>query len=292
MQGFIVKLVAGDYTIFSNQKTYKCKARGLFRNQQTSPICGDECEFIYDEVAKHGWITKIYPRKNCLLRPSVANIDLALIIMSTIQPQYDALLVDKLMIQCAMENIEPVLCISKCEFLDNELDILLKNYEFAGYKVIRFSSHQNIQIQKIENLIQNKKVVLCGQSAVGKSSLINILSNEKIKSIGNYSEKLGRGKHQTREVEFLNLCGGFIADTPGFSRLELNIEPTSLARIFYDFDKYAQNCKYNTCLHIHEPNCQVKAKVEDGTIHQKRYENYLKLQKELKEGKTTWRKKG
>ena len=290
MQGLIIKLIAGDYTVYANNQTYLCKARGIFRNINMSPVCGDICDFTYDENG-YGTITKIYPRKNFLIRPPVANIDVALIIMSTIKPNFDAYLVDKLIVQAEMANIKPIICISKCEFLDSSLLKLLENYKMAGYEVITFSSHQQININKILEVISGNKVVLCGQSAVEKSSLINELFKDNLRKVGDFSEKLGRGKHQTREVEFLKIGNGFIADTPGFSRLDLNISDTSLARIFKDFNLYAKDCKYNTCLHIHEPYCKVKEAVEKNLIHPIRYENYIKLQKELKEGKTSWRKK-
>ncbi len=291
MNGIIIKLVAGDYTVLSDNKTYNCKARGLFRNTNETPVCGDKVEFTYDESSKHGTITKILPRKNKLLRPCVSNVDISLIVMSTIEPAFDSYLVDKLIVQIEMENIEPIICISKCEHMNDDLKALLENYELAGYKVIPFSSHKNININKIIDVIKNKTVVLCGQSAVGKSSLINVLANTNLKEIGNYSQKLGRGKHQTREVEFLKINGAFIADTPGFSRLDLNIEKTSLARIFKDFDKYSSGCKYNTCIHENEPECKVKEALEKGLIHPQRYKNYLQMLTEIKGDKKIWRKK-
>lgn len=290
-KGFIIKLVAGDYSVICNHQIFLCKARGLFRNQNQSPMVGDEVLFTYDKTTNHSVIHQILPRKNQLLRPPVANIDIALIVMSTIEPSFDAYLVDKLIVQIEMANITPILCISKCEHMNQELQNLIANYQQAGYQVIPFSAHKQIHIDKIKEVIQDQKVVLCGQSAVGKSSLINVLAQEQKKEIGNFSAKLGRGKHQTREVEFLQIENAFIADTPGFSRLELNIEPASLARIFKDFDLYAKDCKYNTCLHKDEPQCGVKKAVQEGKIHPQRYKNYLQLLQEVKEGKKVWRKK-
>ncbi len=290
-KGIIVKCVAGDYTILSENQSYICKARGIFRNTNQTPLCGDNVTFEFDEKTNHGLITSILPRKNQLLRPPVANIDVSLIIMSTIEPTFDSYLVDKLIVQIEMANIEPILCISKSEHLSKEIEDLITNYQKAGYTVIAFSSHNDININKIKEIIKGKKVVLCGQSATGKSSLINALANEQKKEVGNYSQKLGRGKHQTREVEFLVLHDALIADTPGFSRLDLNIEPSSLARIFKDFNDYASECKYNTCLHLNEPQCKVKEAVEQGLIHPQRYKNYLQILTELKGEKKIWRKK-
>ncbi len=284
-KGIIIKLVAGEYSVYDQKQIFRCKARGLFRNQNQIPLVGDEVTFTYDETTQHGLIQTILPRKNQLLRPPVANIDIALIVMSTIEPTFDAYLVDKLIVQIEMANITPILCISKSEYMTKELQTLIDNYQFAGYCVIPFSAHQHQNIEKIKEVIEGKKVVLCGQSAVGKSSLINVLANEEKKEIGMFSQKLGRGRHQTREVEFLLINHAFIADTPGFSRLELNIEPTSLARIFKDFNQYAKDCKYNTCLHKDEPHCGVKNAVQMGKIHPQRYQNYLNILQEVKEGK-------
>ena len=293
MRGFIVKSIAGDFHVYSKEtnKVYVCKARGQIRNKNLLPVCGDEVVFDFDEAANFSLITDIEPRRNQLIRPPVANVDVALIVMSTIKPNFDSYLVDKLIVSASMENIEPILIVSKCEHLTDELRSLLDNYKLAGYTVIEVSSHQNINIDEVSKLIEGKKVILCGQSAVGKSSLINSLLNDNTRSIGDFSEKLGRGKHQTREVEFININGAYVADSPGFSRLDIKVELTSFARIFKDFNKYAACCKFNTCLHKNEPNCAVKDAVENKLIDIRRYNNYLHLMNEIKDGKHVWRKK-
>lgn len=293
MRGFIIKSISGIFYVFNpeNKKTYPCKARGQIRNKNLQPVCGDEVEFDFDEEANFSLINDIYERKNQLIRPPIANVDVALIVMSTIKPTFDSYLVDKLIVSTTMENIEPILIVSKCEFLDDELKKLLENYKAAGYKVIEVSSHQNINIEEVRKEIVGKKVVLCGQSAVGKSSLINALLLDDTRSVGDFSEKLGRGKHETREVEFIEIGGAFVADSPGFSRLDIKIELTSFARIYKDFNLLANKCRFNTCLHRNEPDCAVKDAVEKGIIDKKRYDNYIHLMNEIKDGKHVWRKK-
>lgn len=293
MKGFIVKSIAGDFHVLSPETNslYICKARGQIRNKNLLPLCGDEVEFEYDEKNNFSIITNILNRKNELVRPPIANVDVALIVMSTIKPNFDSYLVDKLIVSASMQNIEPIIVVSKCEFMTEEISSLLDNYKQAGYKVIEISSHQNINIEKVIDVIKGKKVVLCGQSAVGKSSLINSLLNDSTRKIGDFSEKLGRGKHETREVEYIYINGAYVADTPGFSRLDLKVELTSLARIYKDFNKLACNCKFNTCLHSNEPDCAIKDAVDKGIIDKRRYDNYLHLMKEIKEGKHVWRKK-
>lgn len=293
MKGFIVKSIAGDFHVLSPETNslYVCKARGQIRNKNLLPLCGDEVEFEYDEKNNFSIITNILNRKNELVRPPIANVDVALIVMSTIKPNFDSYLVDKLIVSASMQNIEPIIVVSKCEFMTEEISSLLDNYKQAGYKVIEISSHQKINIEKVIDVIKGKKVVLCGQSAVGKSSLINSLLNDSTRKIGDFSEKLGRGKHETREVEYIYINGAYVADTPGFSRLDLKVELTSLARIYKDFNKLACNCKFNTCLHRNEPDCAIKDAVDKGIIDKRRYDNYLHLMKEIKEGKHVWRKK-
>ena len=293
MKGFIIKSIAGDFHVLSyeDNQVYICKARGQIRNLKLQPVCGDEVTFEYDKQNNFSIIDKIHERKNQLVRPPISNVDVALIVMSTIKPNFDAYLVDKLIVAASMQNIEPIIVVSKCELITDEIKSLINNYRLAGYTVIEVSSHQKINIDEVSKVIENKKVVLCGQSAVGKSSLINSLLNSNERSIGDFSEKLGRGKHQTREVEFININGAFIADSPGFSRLDLNVELTSLARIFKDFNNHANKCKFNTCIHLNEPDCEVKRAVENGSIDKRRYDNYLHLMKEIKDGKQVWRKK-
>lgn len=293
MNGFIIKSIAGDFHVLNHEdnKIYVCKARGQIKNKNIVPICGDEVEFTYDTLTDFAIITNIKKRKNQLIRPLIANVDIALIVMSTIKPNFDSYLVDKLIVSTTLENIEPIIVVSKCEYLTQSTKKLLENYRFAGYDVIEISSHQNINIDQIVLKTQNKKVVLCGQSAVGKSSLINAMLSSNTRKIGDYSEKLGRGKHQTREVEYININGSYIADTPGFSKLDLKVDLTILARTYKDFNKYANDCKFNTCLHINEPNCAIKEAVNNNLINKKRYENYLHLVKEIKDGKQVWQKK-
>jgi len=293
MEGFIIKSISGDFHVYSidDKKTYVCKVRGQIRNKNITPVCGDMVTFSYDEDAKFSIITDIKERKNKLVRPPIANVDIALIVMSCYKPSFDSYLVDKLITAASLEFITPVIILSKCEYLDDEVDSLLKNYEQAGYQVIRTSSKQNINIDKVKEIIKDKKVVLCGQSAVGKSSLINALLEDDKRTIGDFSEKLGRGKHQTREVEYINVDGGFIADSPGFSSLDIKVELPIFARVFKDFDTIANSCRFQNCLHNNEPDCAIKKAVENGIIDKRRYVNYLHLQSEIKDGKHVWKKK-
>ena len=295
MKGFILKSIAGDFHILSEQDSqiYICKARGQIRNknQNMNLICGDIVDFEYDKEHDYSWIVNVYPRKNKLVRPLIANVDIALIVMSTIKPDFDSYLVDKLIVAASLENIEPILVVSKCEFMNDEIKSLIDNYKQAGYQVIEVSSHQKINLDKVSTSIKNKKVVLAGQSASGKSSLINALLNDNTRLIGDFSEKLGRGKHQTREVEYVYINGAYVADSPGFSRLDIKVDLPIFARVFKDFNKIAADCRFDNCLHKDEPDCAIKKAVENGIIDIRRYNNYLHLMSEIKDGKHVWVKK-
>lgn len=295
MKGFILKSLSGDFYVLNelDNNTYICKAKGSIRNKNDNAnlVCGDIVEFEHDPQANYSLITQLYPRKNKLIRPLIANVDIALIVMSTIKPSFDSYLVDKLIVAASLENIEPVILVSKCEFMTDEIKSLIDNYRLAGYQVVEVSSHENINLDKVKEIIRGKKVVLAGQSASGKSSLINSLLGDNYRLIGDFSEKLGRGKHQTREVEYVYIDRSYVADSPGFSKLDIIVELPIYAKLFKDFNRLSSQCKFDNCLHKDEPNCAVKDAVESGIIDSRRYNNYLHLMSEIKDGKHVWQKK-
>ena len=293
MKGFIIKSLSGTFYVesYEDNKLYPCKVRGKIRGQKITPICGDEVDFGFDSEANFSLINEILPRKNQLIRPAIANVDIAIIVMSTIKPNFDSYLVDKMIVSARKEAIEPIIVTTKCEFMTDDIKTLLDNYAKAGYKVFEVSSHQNINVKKLHSFLEGKKCVMCGQSAVGKSTLINSFLNNNLREIGDYSEKLGRGKHTTREVEYINVDGIYIADSPGFSSLEIKIDLVDLARAFKDFEVLANKCRFSTCLHDNEPGCAIKEAVNEGIIDKRRYQNYLHLKSEVKDGKHVWVKK-
>lgn len=293
MRGFIIKSLSGNFYVesYDDHKIYPCKVRGKIREQKITPVCGDEVDFGFDTEANFSLINEILPRKNYLIRPTIANVDIAIIAMSTIKPNFDAYLVDKMILNARKEDIEPIVVTTKCEYMTDDIKSLLDNYAIAGYKVFEVSSHQNINIKELHRFLEGKRCILCGQSAVGKSTLINALLENDLREIGDYSEKLGRGKHKTREVEYINVDGIYIADSPGFSSLEIKVELVDLARAFKDFEILANKCRFSTCLHDNEPGCAIKEAVEHNIIDKRRYQNYLHLKSEIKDGKHVWVKK-
>ena len=276
--GQVVKGVCGVYTVSDGESTVKCYPRGKLRRQGEIFI-GDMVEVGCD---KEGIIEGVKPRKSCLTRPYVANIDAVIIVIAPI-PKPDFTLVDKLLIGSLEQGIEAFIVINKCE-----LDGAQELYEFArsDYKgqaeIFLTSVDENIGIDELCKRIGKMFVCMAGQSGVGKSSILNALLGEDKCAIGDISIKSARGRHTTRHVEiFKSAYGGQIADTCGFSMLEMPVIDPSVLREYYpDFEPYAEKCKYRDCRHDCEEDCGVRRAVEEGKLSSGRYERYLKLYKD------------
>ena len=280
--GRIIKALSGFYYVESEEKIYQCRARGKFRKNDQTPLVGDFCEFsIENEV--EGYILKLLPRKNALVRPPICNVDQALLVFSAKEPDLNTLLLNRVLILIEHLHIEPLICISKMDLaVQKDVHQLMFPYEAAGYRVYYVSAQENQGIEEIKHLFKKKVTVITGQSGVGKSSLLNALDIHLNIETNEISKALGRGKHTTRHVELLKMYDGYVADTPGFSSLELTMEPIELAHSYHDFEELSQLCKFRGCLHDSEPYCAVKEAVTDERISQERYEDYLSFLKETK----------
>lgn len=278
MIGKIIKLTGGFYYV-KDDKVYETRARGLFRHKDEKPVVGDVVDF---EVEKEmlGYITKVHPRKNMLKRPPVANVDLALVIIPTKNPNPNIFLIDKVLAEYEKEDMTVKIVISKAD-LDKDYANELKNiYEKAGYETYIYSAITGEGKESIKNLLEGKTTALSGVSAAGKSTLISNILNINLET-GTVSSKLNRGKHTTRHVEiFPGENNTFIFDTPGFSSYEVDVEAEDLKYYFREFNKYS--CKFNDCHHVNEPGCGVKAALEKGEVEETRYESYIRLYEELK----------
>ena len=280
--GRIIKALSGFYYVESEEKIYQCRARGKFRKNDQTPLVGDFCEFsIENEV--EGYILKLLPRKNALVRPPICNVDQALLVFSAKEPDLNTLLLNRFLILIEHLHIEPLICISKMDLaVQKDVHQLMFPYEAAGYRVYYVGAQENQGIEEIKHLFKKKVTVITGQSGVGKSSLLNALDIHLNIETNEISKALGRGKHTTRHVELLKMYDGYVADTPGFSSLELTMEPIELAHSYHDFEELSQLCKFRGCLHDSEPYCAVKEAVTDERISQERYEDYLSFLKETK----------
>lgn len=269
MQGQIVKILSNDCFIASDNGEYICKPRGRFRNDNITPLVGDYV--IFDDVNKY--IMEVLPRKNALVRPSVANIDQALVVTSLKKPDFDLILLDKFLVTLEYNNVKPIICFTKKDLLTKEeyrrYKPTIKYYKKIGYCVLF-----NNNIRKIKKLFKSHTTVFTGQTGSGKSSLINRIDSKLDFETGQISNALGRGKHTTRHVELVNVCGGKVLDTPGFSDIDINLVD-DINKYFIEFKKY--ECPFKNCKHINEKECEIKKQVASGNILKSRYNNYKKF---------------
>ena len=289
-KGRILKVIGGLFYVLDGNKLIRTTASGKLRDYKHVPIAGD---IVYYESTNEneGYIKKIEPRKNKLVRPPVSNIDQAIIVTSLVEPDFSSLLLDKLLVQILDNNIEPIIYFSKKDKVDDitKFSGYFEYYKSIGIKVYVGNSLSNENKSDLETIFKDKTSIVTGQSGAGKSTLLNSFDNNLNLKTGDYSSSLGRGKHTTREVEFLNVLGGLVADTPGFSSMELDIDCERLAYTFPGFEE-GLNCKYRGCLHESEPGCKIKEQVESGDILKESYNNYLKLLETAKRKKDVYKK--
>lgn len=289
IEGRIIKGIGGFYYIETEKGLYECRARGIFRKNKITPLVGDFVKIsVVDEDNKKGVVEDIQERKTELVRPPIANVNKALIVFAVKNPTPHLSLLDRFIVLAERENLEIVIILTKIDLDDDNTFEKIKNiYEPCGYKVIGVSNLENKNIDKVKEELKDNTVVFAGPSGVGKSSLLNqIDSNFQLKT-GDVSDKIKRGKHTTRHAELFELkFGGMVADTPGFSSLTLDdIEDIDLKDYFIEFEDY-DDCKFGSrCIHQNEPNCAVKEAVENGEIPKERYESYIQLLNEIRQGK-------
>ena len=289
IEGRIIKGIGGFYYIETEKGLYECRARGIFRKNKITPLVGDFVKIsVVDEDNKKGVVEEIQERKTELVRPPIANVNKALIVFAVKNPTPHLSLLDRFIVLAERENLEIVIILTKIDLDDDNTFEKIKNiYEPCGYKVIGVSNLENKNIDKVKEELKDNTVVFAGPSGVGKSSLLNqIDSNFQLKT-GDVSDKIKRGKHTTRHAELFELkFGGMVADTPGFSSLTLDdIEDIDLKDYFIEFEDY-DDCKFGSrCIHQNEPSCAVKEAVENGEIPKERYESYIQLLNEIRQGK-------
>lgn len=259
---------------------------------QLSPKVGDIVEIIFNE--NQAVIDSILPRKNDLVRPDVSNVDQVLLVFSATRPEFSFNLLDKFLAVLFSQNLEVILLVTKIDLVDEELLNDLKNKlkyyeEYTNIDVYYVNSKQRVGFDILENIFINKITVLAGQTGVGKSTLLNALIPELKLKTQEISDALGRGKHTTRHSELYRFNQGFICDTPGFSKLELNFfESEELKEYYPDFLEYAHECKFSSCNHINEPKCKIKEMVLNNIIPESRYQNYVEFYNEILSKKNTY----
>ena len=293
MQGRIIGNIANNYKIMTESGEYSCYARGKFRNQETTPIVGDNVEIlIINEEKREAIIEEIKERKNEIKRPKIANIDQIIFIISTKNPKPDLLMLDKQLAYANKIGIEAIIVINKMDLQENYKKIQ-EEYTNVGYKTIVTSAKEKIGIEEVKKSLKNKISVLSGNSGVGKSSIINAIYGFNKTEEGEISQKNKKGKNTTTDTKLYEIeKNTYVADTPGFSSFEINeIESIELDKCFLEFKNNIEKCEFVGCTHIKEENCEIKKNVEKGTISKGRYERYCIIYNELKDKeKYKWKK--
>lgn len=271
----IIKIVSKEYTLLTDEgERLDAIVMGKVRRQD-APVAGD---LVETEFTDGRWvIQKIMPRANRLIRPAVANVDQALIVMSVKDPDFSPALIDRLSILIMKAGVKPILCVTKCDLgISEDFEQRIREYEAGEIPVIRTA--KGSLDPSLASLFRDRITVLTGQSGAGKSTLLNQLEPSFHLATQEISKALGRGRHTTRHNELHEVCGGLVADTPGFSSIDFShIEARELAECVPDFIPYLTGCRFNDCIHENEPGCAVKEAVAAGKICRVRYENYLQV---------------
>lgn len=285
--GLVLKCIGGFYYVEAADAVYECRARGIFRKREMTPLAGDHVRFTPQEGGT-GSLDAVESRRNFLVRPPVANVDCLLVVAAVTDPAPHLLVLDKMIAIAEYKGIEPVVVVNKCDL--GSAQALEEIYRKAGLQVIALSAGKGQGIDELRTHIAGKVSVLTGNSGVGKSSLLNRIDPALQLETGEISRKLGRGRHTTRVACLYPLAGGgYIVDTPGFSSLDMEkaerIPKEELAGCFREFGALAGRCKYASCTHVKEDGCAVLAAVERGAIAPSRQESYAAMYNEAKEWK-------
>ncbi len=287
MKGKIIKGVGGFYYVHvAGKGVFECRARGILRKEKIKPLIGDNVEIsLVEDAEKIGNIEKILKRDNQLIRPSVANLDLAVIVFSVSQPEPTFNLLDRFLIMIEAKGIDTIICFNKTDLLPAEdVQTIAGPYEKIGYNVATTDSINSHGIAGLKASLYGRTAVFAGPSGVGKSSILNLIQDEMILETGAISKKIGRGKHTTRHATLICFdADSYVVDTPGFSSLVVDGVPAEqLKNFFREFDAHEPRCKFTGCNHLDEPECGIKDAVASGDISESRYSSYTQLMEELK----------
>ena len=279
MEGKILSTVGGIYKVYSEGHIYTLFSRGAIKHKSFSLCAGDN--IIFNE--KDAIIEKAHDRKNYLIRPRSANVDLMMITMSVVEPELSPELVYKFLTYANLNGIPAAVLFTKMDKLNDtsKVENIKKDLEKLGYPVFLLSPEKNEIVGKLQEFLAEKTTIIMGQTGVGKSSAINLIDPQFNRKIGEYSDALGRGKHQTKEVILLPFRNGFIGDTPGFSSLELDLYKEDLAQYFPGYEKYYLECYFSNCLHQNEKECKIKEEIDKGNLSIEGYDIYIKLLNQL-----------
>lgn len=281
MQGTIIKGIGGFYYIKTEDDIIECKARGIFRHNDMKPMVGDKVRITVEKGK--GVIEEIFERSSELIRPTVANVSQAFVVFAIKNPDINFDLLNRFLVLCESNDIHATICLNKVDLCtEEELEEAKKKINDIGYEVLFINAKGSERIEVLEERLKDNVTVLCGPSGAGKSTLLNALIGRNHMETGDVSKKIGRGKHTTRHSELIEIQGGFLVDTPGFSTLDMEfMDKEDLKHCFPEFREYNDECRFRGCSHYKEPNCAIKNALEEGKINPQRYEFYVRTLEEI-----------
>jgi ribosome biogenesis GTPase len=283
LDGIIIKGIGGFYYVEAAGEIYECKARGVFRKSGIKPLAGDRVSISINDNAENT-IDEIYERKTVLPRPLVANVDRLFIVSSVCEPKPVFLIIDRLTALATNKGIEPVVVFTKNDL--DSADEYVDVYRKAGIKTFAVSCVSGEGVDAVKEELKKHISAFCGNTGVGKSSLLKAIDPELALKTGEISDKLGRGRHTTRHSELFKVDGGYVADTPGFSSFETEetelILKDDLPYAFKEFEPFLGQCKFTSCLHMKDKGCRIIQAVEEGEIPVSRHESYCSMMEQAK----------
>ena len=290
VQGIVLRSIGGFYYVEAADTVYTCRARGIFRRQGITPVAGDQVTISVEEDGT-GMLEEVLERKNVLVRPPVANLDVLVLVASVCHPRTNTLVLDKMIAVAEKKGICPIIVINKSDLGDpTELESI---YHSTGLECFTVSATDAQSVEPLRHRLAGQVCVFAGNSGVGKSSILNVIDPSLDLSTGEISEKLGRGRHTTRTATLYHLANGYVVDTPGFSSLDMeqveSIDKDALADCFREFEPYVGRCRFSGCAHYREPGCAVRQAVESGEVAQSRYDSYVTMYEAVKD-KKEWEK--
>lgn len=284
--GVILKGIGGFYYVRTDSGVFECKAKGKFRKDRITPLAGDRVT-VTIRIDEENTIDEIHERKNFLIRPPVANIDKLFIVVSATKPKPNTVIIDKMTVLAEKNNITPVIIITKTDLASH--DEIKTVYETTGYSVYSFSVEDHSELDAIRAELKGCLCAFTGNSGVGKSTLINALSGNLELETGEISDKLGRGRHTTRQAEVFPVGEGLVIDTAGFSSIDFTtdnrIYPEELEYYFKEFSEYIGECRFTGCHHLGDKGCKICELIEKGEISKSRHESYKAIFSEIKDNK-------
>ena len=286
VQGIVLRSIGGFYYVEAADTVYTCRARGIFRRHGITPVAGDRVMISVKEDGT-GMLEEVLERKNVLVRPPVANLDVLVLVASVCHPRTNTLVLDKMIAVAEKKGICPIIVINKSDLGDpTELE---KIYHSTGLECFTVSANDPQSLIPLRQRLAGQICVFAGNSGVGKSSILNGIDPTLELSTGEISEKLGRGRHTTRTATLYHFADGYVVDTPGFSSLDMeqveSISKDELADCFREFEPHIGRCRFIGCAHYREPKCAVRAAVESGEIAQSRYDSYVLMYEAVKDKK-------